>query len=42
MENFGKPISEISKTEYGNIVVNNESNMISFDDVAKYFNKANN
>lgn len=42
MENFGKPSNEISKTEYDNTVIDEEFNMISFDDVAKDFNERNN
>lgn len=42
MENFGKPANEISKTEYDNTVIDEEFNMISFDDVAKDFNERNN
>ena len=41
MKKFEKPVSEISKTEFGNIVINKEYKMISWDDVATYFNETN-
>lgn len=38
MENFGKSIDEISKTEFDNKLIDDNIKMISWDDVAKYFN----
>lgn len=41
LKKFGKPISEISKTEFKNILIEKDFKMISWDDVATYFNETN-
>ena len=41
MKKFGKPVSEISKTEFDNVLIDKDFKMISWDDVATYFNKTN-
>lgn len=41
MKKFKKPISEISRTEFGNVLINKDDKMISWDDVATYFNETN-
>lgn len=42
MENYSKPLSEISKTENNNMLVQQDLEMISWDDVAKDFEEKNN
>lgn len=41
MENFGKSVSEISSTEFDNVLVDKDFKMISWDDVATYFHENN-
>lgn len=41
MKKFKKPISEISETEFGNVLINKDDKMISLDDAATYFNETN-
>lgn len=38
---FGKPLNEISKTEFDNTLIDKKLEMISWDDAAEYFNKIN-
>ena len=38
---FGKPVSEVSKTEFDNTVIEEDFEMICWDDAAKEFNKNN-
>ena len=41
MKKFGKPVSEISSTEFDNQIINKKFKMICWDDVATYFNESN-
>lgn len=41
MKKFGKSVSEISKTEFDNVLIDKDFKMISWDDVATYFNETN-
>lgn len=41
MKKFGKPVSEISKTGFDNKLIDKNFKMISWDDVAIYFNETN-
>lgn len=41
MKKFGKPVREISKTEFDNVLIDKDFKMISWDDVATYFNETN-
>ena len=40
-EKYGKPTHEISKAEFGNILIDKELKMISWDDAADEFHKTN-
>lgn len=42
LKKYGKPITELSKTGYGNTLINNDIKMISLDDIAEDFLKSNN
>ena len=41
MKNFGKSVSKISETEFGNKLIEKDLKMISWDDVASDFHKTN-
>lgn len=41
LEKYGKPTHEISKSEFGNILIDKELKMISWDDAANEFHETN-
>ena len=41
MKNFGKPVCELSKTGFNNVLIDKNFKMISWDDVATCFNETN-
>ena len=41
-DKFAKPAGEISKTHFGNKVIDKDFERISWDDAATYFNETNN
>lgn len=41
MKKFGKPVGEISKSSFDNVLIDKNFKMISWDDVASYFKEKN-